>query len=100
MSSFKRERMDRAAGGPETKAERIVRLQSGAMRTGGASGGRGRRRLDRGLKITLLSFALIAGGVAVMKHLRPELAIGTPMAMFAAVFGGCMLLTFVARRRR
>lgn len=59
-----------------------------------------RRPIDRGLKFTLISFAAIAATLVYAKKMNPDISLGAPITMFAFVFLGCMIMSFISRRRK
>ncbi len=84
--SYKRERMRRAY--EDDPSRDLKREQRQAPRR------------DRGIKFTFLSFAVVAGTMAVMKAINPDLPMRSPVMMFASVFLGCMFMTLIARRMK
>ena len=57
-------------------------------------------RRERGMKLTFVSFGVIAGAMAVMKAVNPDVPMRSPIMMFASVFLGCMLMILIARRMK
>ncbi|MDL2264094.1 hypothetical protein LJC31_05530 [Synergistaceae bacterium OttesenSCG-928-I11] len=83
--SYKRERMRRAYEDPSRDLKRDQRQAP---------------KRDRGMKFTFLSFAVVAGTMAVMKAINPDIPMRSPIMMFASVFLGCMFMILIARRMK
>lgn len=101
--SYKRWRMGRADETPQQRAMRIERVKLAAYGESDAGHepvARRGRKLDRGMKYTLISFVIIAAAAVIVKALNPWMQVGKPFSMFFLIFGGCMLMSFVMRRRR
>lgn len=52
----------------------------------------------RGQKFTLLSFIVLAGCLAVMKAINPELSLKSPLLMVASVGLACVIMALIGRR--
>lgn len=55
---------------------------------------------SRGTKYTFASFASVAACLAVMKAVNPDLPLTSPVLVFASVVMACLIMLFVARKRK
>lgn len=57
-------------------------------------------RRNRGTKLTFVSFMAVAGCMAVMKAMNPDMSLRSPMMMFGSVFMACVIMIIIGRRHQ